>query len=67
MQGTCQKKPPVVASDGSAYWPMMDDDDWCGDFTAGKVVAQGVRGTCSLCRFFEPKPDTNATEKVVTG
>jgi len=45
--GQCRIAPPVPSSGGSAAWPEVGADDWCGQFQSRDTVATTLMGSIS--------------------
>ena len=39
--GMCRRHTPVIAPDGGTFWPEVNEDDWCGEFSERDDAPEG--------------------------
>ena len=77
--GGCRRSPPVLSPDEGFIWPIMEADDWCGEFKPGDaepepVVIEGIVSganrdgvICVECWKIAPKRGTYVEMRIVKG
>lgn len=80
QKGACRHSPPVLTPDDGFIWPIMDADDWCGEFKPrgteepepvammGVVCGGGADNTIVVrCDYWQPKHGSRVEMRVVKG